>query len=76
MPTYRRMKAALLALEKRNQDQQTYEFFFTTIKEQLSHSLDPSLEYFDNSLNDSQKNAVQFGLSVRPVGLIHGISNK
>lgn len=66
------MKMAIKSLEKSHQENPYLDFFFTPLKEQFSHATVPDLIFYDETLNDAQKNAIHFGLTASPVGLIHG----
>lgn len=75
--TYERMKKAMDLLEKFANDgtANSMPILQTLFSKKSVPSFSPSrqvVEYYDDSLNPSQREAVEFALSAREVALIHG----
>ena len=74
--TYQRMGDAMRELAK-NMTSQKNTSLIRTLMGQSSPLFDESLklndiEFYDSTLNDSQKEAVRFALSASDVGVVHG----
>ena len=78
--TYERIKNNLIKLKEHNFNQLLYPLInvlFDVYKPTLNDSSDNlnyinKVTFFNDSLNESQKNAVRFSLKINEIGLIHG----
>ncbi|PGH35802.1 hypothetical protein GX50_01386 [[Emmonsia] crescens] len=73
--TYRRMKQTMIKMENMTESEYTYFMrvvFGHTTPSPLDLSSIGTIEFIDPTLNDSQREAVQFALASREIALIHG----
>ncbi|KAK9328376.1 P-loop containing nucleoside triphosphate hydrolase protein [Lipomyces starkeyi] len=70
--TYNRMNETMEHLTKLSAPTKLQRIVLGSIKPSKPKAPEHPVKYFDNTLNDSQKDAVQFALSASEVSIIHG----
>ncbi|KAK2793024.1 hypothetical protein FQN52_002172 [Onygenales sp. PD_12] len=73
--TYRRMKQTMIKMESMPESEYTYfmrVIFGHTTPSPVDLTSIGTIDFFDTTLNDSQKEAIRFALASREIALIHG----
>ncbi|KAK9320640.1 P-loop containing nucleoside triphosphate hydrolase protein [Lipomyces orientalis] len=70
--TYKRMNETIESLKKLATPTRLQRIVLGSIKPSKPKTLEGHVKLFDNTLNDSQKGAVQFALSASEIAVIHG----
>ncbi|KAK2733082.1 hypothetical protein FQN55_003783, partial [Onygenales sp. PD_40] len=73
--TYRRMKQTMIKMESMPESEYTYfmrVIFGHTTPSPVDLTSIGTIDFFDPTLNDSQKEAIRFALASREIALIHG----
>ncbi|KAK2807241.1 hypothetical protein FQN50_005528 [Emmonsiellopsis sp. PD_5] len=73
--TYRRMKQTMIKMESMSESEYTYfmrVIFGHTTPSPVDLTSIGTIDFFDPTLNDSQKEAIRFALASREIALIHG----